>query len=103
MVVAALTGDYGKVRPMLVIQPPEFLSFDSLIICPLTSNTATEGAVRVRLEPTQENGLEQTSLIMIEKLGAIDRKRIRTIIGTISEEQIAMVDERLALILGLAP
>ncbi len=101
--MAVMAGDYGKVRPVLVVQPPDLEGFDSVIVCPLTSNVATEGAVRVRLDPNVGNGLHQTSLVMIEKLAAIDRTRIRDRIGEITEEQLVMIDERLALVLGLAP
>lgn len=99
---AALPGELGKPRPVVVIQASETDVFDSLVVCPLTSNVATHGPLRVRIDPSAENGLRYPSLVMVEKVGAISRSRFREEIGVAEPDVLNSVNERLALLLGLA-
>ena len=101
LVMAVIVGDYGKVRPMLIVQPEDLDLFDSIIVCPLTSAMESAGPLRVTIEPNDINLLDRSSLVMIDKVGAVHKSRIRSELGPISREQMDAVSERLALILGL--
>jgi mRNA interferase MazF len=72
VVVGALPGDYGKPRPMLVIQADSY------------------------------NGLSLVSDAMIDKIMTLSRSRIRQVIGTLSNAEMIRIDQRLLTFLGLA-
>ena len=61
LVTIALSGDYGKPRPALVIQSDLFDVHPSITILPVTSELREAPLFRVRIEPTHDNGLRKTS------------------------------------------
>lgn len=103
LVLAVIPGDYGKVRPMLIVQAHDMDVFDSIIGCPLSSAIETAGPLRPKILKHERNQLDQDSVVMIEKVGAFEKSRIRRQLGAVTDEQLAGVDETLAVLLGLAP
>jgi mRNA interferase MazF len=100
LVKAVLAGDFGKPRPVLVVQSDAFADLPTLLVCPLTSDETGAGPTRVRLDATPANGLRSPSLIMVEKVTAVARTRIREQIGSIGADELRSVDAVLAAILG---
>lgn len=99
--IAVIAGDYGKPRPAVVVQTDEMLVYDSVVVCPLTSGS--QGAsVRLQLEPSSQTGVKVPSEVMVEKISAVARRRVRSIIGRLSAEDMRALDERLTFLLGLA-
>jgi len=56
----------------------------------------------IRVEPSQENGLSQISALLVFQLRAIDRLRLRNIIGRLEEDLLAKVDIEIRNLLGLS-
>jgi len=75
LVTIALSGDYGKPRPALVIQSDLFDVHPSIMILPVTSELREAPLFRVRIEPTHDNGLRKTSEVMVDKTQTIARRR----------------------------
>jgi mRNA interferase MazF len=101
--VAAAPGDYGKPRPVLIVQSDLFAALPSFTVCPLTSYLRTDTPLlRLTVEPTPENGLHTTSQIAIDKMTTLPRERISTIIGKASDETMLHVTRALAVFLGIA-
>jgi mRNA interferase MazF len=64
-----------------------------LMIAPVTSNlNAARFAFAVQIEPSAENGLTQTSIVMIFQMRAIDKNRVIKKIGKLSDEDMKRVD-----------
>jgi len=102
IVIAVLPGDYGKGRPGLIVQSDAFNpTHSSVVVCPITSHLIDAPLFRLLLKPTQENGLEVPSDIMIDKMMAIKRARIAKVIGHLSEARIQAVDRALRAWLSL--
>ena len=81
----------GK-RPAVAVQT-NVAGEPMLIIAPVTSNlNASRFAFSVQIEPTEENGLTQTSVVMIFQMRAIDKKRIIKTIGKLSAEDMQKVN-----------
>ncbi len=95
-------GDYGKPRPVLIVQSNWIGPLESRIICPLTTHEEPVAFLRLRIEPTPENGLERTSFIMIEKIMTVPAWRFRQKIGELDSLAMDIVGTRLAVVLGLA-
>ncbi len=103
LVTVAFPGDYGKPRPALIIQSDYVRATDSVTVIPFTTEFI-EGAddLRVEIVPSNENGLRQTSYIMIDKIDTIRRIKCGPRIGHVSEADMARVTRALAVFLGFA-
>jgi len=103
LVVVAVSGDYGKPRPALVVQSDLFNEVHpSVTIAPITSTIVDAPLFRLTIEPSSGTGLRSVSQIMIDKLTAVRRDRIGKTIGRIDEDVQIRVNRALALWLGVA-
>lgn len=95
--------DFGKQRPAVVIQSSLFLENASTItFCLMTGSVQFVNPMRILVNPTRTNGLDQPSLIQVDKIVTVDAERIRNRIGTITLTQLATLDAALKLWLGLS-
>lgn len=71
-------------RPALVLGPPDTFgpAFPFVIVTPLTT-TRRGLSLHIELEPTNENGLDETSYIQCELLRSVNRKRLVHRLGSI--------------------
>ena len=99
IVTVALSGDYGKPRPAVVIQSERLAATDSLLVCPLTSTQRDTPLYRLA---DAENGLRRASDIMVDKITAVRRVRIGAAIGTLGAAHLLALDRMLALAVGIA-
>lgn len=99
--LAAVSGDYGKPRPFLVVQADDLTGLtDSVLACPMTSKV--KGAsFRVTIAPDADTGLKTTSEVMVEKLLSFRQERVRAVVGRIPAEKITDLDIALLTVLGL--
>jgi len=103
IVAVAVSGDYGKPRPAVVVQSdalPE--EYPSVIICQMTSYLEEAAAFRVTVEPDPDNGLRTRSQIMSDKPVSIRRERIGQGIGRLAATDMARLNTALAFVMGLA-
>jgi mRNA interferase MazF len=79
-------------RPAVAVQT-DVAGEPMLMVAPITSNlNALRFAFTVKIEPSEENGLTQTSIVMVFQMRAIDKTRIIKTIGKLSDEDLAQVD-----------
>ena len=100
VVTVALSGDYGKPRPALVVQSDLFDEHPSLTVLPITSHLVDAPLLRIAIGP--EAGLEHPSQIQVDKVQTPRRERIRQIIGRADAATLGAVNRALAVFLGLA-
>lgn len=102
LVIAAAPGEYGKPRPAVVVQRDEVNdTHASIVVCPLSSHLVDAPLFRIRVDPGPENGLAVPSQIMVDKLVALRRDRIKQRIGRIGDELLVQLNRSLAFWLGL--
>lgn len=100
--VGALSGDFGKPRPLLVIQTDMLNeTHPSVLVCPITSHVTLLKTFRLALDPNADNGLQERSEIMIDKVSAIARSRLSQRIGTLSPAEMLQVEQILRFLMGL--
>ena len=102
IVVAAPPGDYGKPRPVLIVQDDAFAALPSVTVLPLTSDLQSAPLLRVSLEPDADNALQKPSQVMIDKAVTLPRTKIGRRIGRIDTTALENVSAALARFLGLA-
>lgn len=79
-------------RPAVAVQT-DASGEPMLMVAPITSNlNALRFKFSVKIEPSDENGLTQTSIVMIFQMRAIDKSRIIKAIGRLSHEDLKKVD-----------
>ena len=90
------------VRPCVVVSDPEVNSdrrFPLVCVVPVTG-TPGEGLLYPPLAPGP-SGLARKSFALIDRLRSIDKRRVRRVFGELAREEMAAIDEGLAIFLGL--
>lgn len=102
LVTVALQGDYGKPRPVLVIQSDLFDGHPSVTILPITSALVDAPLFRLSVDPTPGNGLRKRSQVMVDKVQTIARDKIGEAFGRLEDESMLAVNRAFLLWIGLA-
>lgn len=102
LVTIALSGDYGKPRPALVIQSDLFDAHPAVTILPVTSALRDAPLFRIQLEPSTVNGLRRTSQVMVDKPQTVARDKVGRTIGHVDDSAMLSVNRALAVFLGFA-
>jgi mRNA interferase MazF len=100
--VAAGGGFGGKPWPALIIQDDDLAELETIVVALFTSSLTDAPDVRMRFEPSAENGLLSPSDLMTEILSTVRRDRVGKVIGHLGRDDMARVDRRLVALLGLA-
>jgi mRNA interferase MazF len=101
LVTIAVSGDYGKPRPALVIQDDAFAALGSVTVLRLTGELHDWPTFRVTVEPSAETGLQKPSQVMIDRAVALPREKVGSVFGRLDEETMYTVSRSLAAFLGL--
>jgi mRNA interferase MazF len=102
VVTAIVPGDFGKPRPVVIVQASAFLEHHtSVTVCPLTSHLTGLRLFRVVIAADKRNGLRGASEVMVDKLSSLRRERIGDSIGRLSALDMRAVDDALRRWLAL--
>jgi len=101
-VTISLQGDFGKPRPVLVIQAHQFNEHGTVTVLPITSTLVAAPLLRITIQPSAENGLQKPSQVMVDKAMTIKRDKIGPSFGWIASETLVVVERCLAVFLGIA-
>jgi mRNA interferase MazF len=102
LVTVALSGDFGKPRPALVIQADLYETTGTLTVLLLSSTLVNAPLIRQSVQPSSQNGLAKPSQIMIDKIMTVRRARVGSAFGRLDEETMLSVTRLLVVFLGLA-
>lgn len=102
IILCALQGDYGKVRPAVIVQSDLFnATHASVSICPITSHLVNTPLFRLTLSSNQTTGLDNESQIMVDKISYIKTEKIKQKIGNLTVHEMQLLDSALKLWLNL--
>ncbi|MEW5885646.1 MAG: type II toxin-antitoxin system PemK/MazF family toxin [Pseudomonadota bacterium] len=102
LVAVAMQGDFGKPRPALVVQADLFGAHSSVTVLPITSTLIDAPLLRVTLEPSTRNGLQQASQVMVDKAQTYRREKVGAPFGRIDPDALIQVERCLAVFFGIA-
>ena len=102
LVAVALSGDFGKPRPALIIQADQFSSGSTMTVVLITGTLVDAPLIRLSLSPTPENGLQKASQVMIDKVMTVKSVKLGKPFGMLSDVDMIAVNRALALFLGFA-
>jgi mRNA interferase MazF len=97
------SGDYvGKPRPAVIVQDDRFDGTSSITICAFTSDATDAPLLRLRVEPTEQNGLRAESRLMIDKITTVPKARIGALVGRLGDDDMVRLNRALLVFLGIA-
>ena len=102
LVTIALTGDFGKPRPALVIQGDSFQDTATVSVLLLSGTLVDAPLIRITIDPDLENGLKKRSQIMIDKAMTVKRDKIGATIGHLSSDSLVAVTRALTMFFSIA-
>ena len=94
-------SEQGGIRPVLVIQNDVGNHCSPTVVAAATTSRKAKNSLPTHILLENVPGLAPTSLLLLEQLRTIDRKRLRGYIGRISKEKMLEVDAALAISIGI--
>ena len=88
----------SKLRPAVVLIESNL----DLTVCFITSQINWREATDILLSPTRFNGLKKQSLIRTGKIATIDKSLAKGLLGRLSSDNLADLDNKLKILFQLA-
>ncbi len=96
-------GDYaGKPRPAVIIQDDAFEATASVTICVFTTHETEAPLLRLAVQPSDSNGLQSISRLMVDKITTVAKSKLGKRIGRLNDEDMLRLNRALLVFLGLA-
>lgn len=100
---AAARGTYtGKPRPVLIVQDDRFDATASITVCPFTTNPVDAPLIRILIEPSETNGLDLPSSLMVDKITTMARTGLGERLGRLGDDELVQLNRSLMVFIGLA-
>lgn len=95
-------SEQGGVRPVLVVQNDIGNKYSPTIIVAAITSQINKAKLPTHVEITApEYGLPKDSVVLLEQIRTIDKKRLREKIGRFNDEMMRSVDDSLKISIGL--
>lgn len=95
-------SEQGGVRPVLVIQNDIGNRYSPTVIVAAVTSQIDKGRLPTHVElKAGEHGLERDSVVLLEQVRTIDKRRLREKVAHLGEEVMRKVDDALRISLGL--
>jgi mRNA interferase MazF len=101
LVTIALSGDFGKPRPALIIQADRFEETGTVTVLMVSGTLVDAPLIRLTVEPTPANGLRKLSQVQIDKPMSVKRDWLGPSLGSLDAETMLSVTRSLAVFLGI--
>jgi mRNA interferase MazF len=101
LVTVAVSGDYGKPRPALIVQADAFDLHPSVTLLPLTSEIHDAPLFRVTVQPGRDTGLRKVSQVMVDKTTTVPRGKVRQRFGRVDDVTLRAIDDAIKGFLDL--
>ena len=95
-------SEQGGIRPVLIIQNDVGNKYSPTVIAAAVTSKINKAKMPTHIELcAKEYGLNKDSVILLEQIRTIDKKRLREKIGHLDDELMADVDNALSISFGL--
>jgi len=95
-------SEQGGVRPVLIVQNDIGNKYSPTVIATAITSQINKAKLPTHIEiSAQEYGLAKDSVILLEQLRTIDKKRLKEKIGHLDDELMERINEALTISLGL--
>ena len=95
-------SEQGGVRPVIIIQNDMGNKYSPTVICAAITSQINKAKLPTHIEISADRyGLVKDSVILLEQIRTIDKKRLREEIGGTDGSLMALVNKALAVSLGM--
>jgi mRNA interferase MazF len=95
-------SEQGGVRPVLIIQNDIGNKYSPTVIITAITSQINKAKLPTHVEiSSEEYGLNKDSVILLEQIRTIDKRRLKDRIGHINDELMVQVDQALMISLGM--
>lgn len=95
-------SEQGGVRPVLVVQNDIGNRYSPTTIVSAITSQIAKAKLPTHVElPARESGLDRDSVILLEQIRTIDKRRLRQRVAHLGDEIMEKVNEALAISVGL--
>ena len=96
-------SEQGGVRPVLIVQNDVGNKYSPTVICAAITSQINKAKLPTHVEiDTVQSTLVRDSVILLEQVRTIDKKRLREKICRLDEQLMSRVDHALSVSLGLS-
>jgi len=86
----------------VIIQDDRFDATNSITVSAFTTDPTEAPLIRLRVEPSEVNGLGEPSSLMVDKITTVPRSKLGERVGRLAEEDLVRLDRAIVVFLGLA-
>lgn len=94
-------SEQGGVRPVVVLQNNVGNKYSPTIIVAAITSRRSKNQMPTHVPVSHQSDLPKDSMVLLEQLRTIDKKRLQMKIGALDEEIMAHIDEALGISVGL--
>lgn len=91
----------GTPRPIVIVQDGRFDATSSVTICAFTSDPTDAPLFRLVVEPSEANGLETVSRLMVDKVTTVPKVKLGRRIGRLADDDTLRLNRALMIFLGI--
>ena len=96
-------SEQGGTRPVLVVQNDVGNKFSPTVIVAAITSQINKAKMPTHIEiSANECGLLKDSVILLEQIRTIDKRRLKEKIGKLNDELLLLVDEALGISFGIS-
>lgn len=94
-------SEQGGLRPVLIIQNNVGNKYSPTIIVAAITSQIQKSKLPTHVEIGRECGLEKDSVILLEQIRTIDKKRLRGYIGSVDVDTMKRIETAMLISLGV--
>ena len=95
-------SEQGGIRPVIIIQNNTGNKYSPTVICAAITSKINKAKLPTHIElSANEYNLEKDSVILLEQIRTIDKKRLRQKIGCTDDELMDLVNKAIFISLGM--
>ncbi len=97
-------SEQGGFRPVLIIQNDIGNKYSPTVIVSAITSQIMKAHLPTHVElPAHVSGLDKDSVVLLEQIRTIDKRRLKRRIARLDEEVMTKIDDALAISCGLKP
>ncbi|MGN0453026.1 MAG: type II toxin-antitoxin system PemK/MazF family toxin [Ruminococcus sp.] len=95
-------SEQGGVRPVLIVQNDVGNKYSPTVIAAAITSQQAKANIPTHISIASEtSGLQKNSVVLLEQVRTIDKKRLKEKMGTVSQNTMAQIDEAISISFGL--
>lgn len=93
-------SEQGGVRPVLIVQNNVGNKYSPTVIVAAVTSQITKAKIPTHIELSAECGLTKDSVLLLEQIRTLDKRRLKERIGVLDDRRMQSVNEALLISLG---